>query len=297
MAHMIDNHPKKTIEVLGRTMAYVELGDPNGRPIVFQHGNPTSSYLWRNIMPHVKDMGRCIALDLIGMGDSDKLPNSDENSYTFQEHRRYFEGALDALGIKEDIIFVIHDWGSVLGFDYTARHPARVAGVCYMEAVVRPIPGWDGWPENARDIFQALRSEAGEELVLQKNLFVESILPSSIMRTLDEAEMAHYRAPFAEAGEGRRPTLTWPRQIPIGGEPADVAEIAANYAAFMPQSDIPKLLIVAEPGSIMTKDALAFCREWKNQDEITAKGTHFIQEDSPNEIGQALKAWITNKSI
>lgn len=294
MTLMTHNHPKQQIEVHGKTMSYVELGDSTGRPIVFQHGNPTSSYLWRNIMPHLADKGRCIAIDLIGMGDSDKLEPSDSSSYTFTQHRDYFEGALDALAIDKDIIFVIHDWGSALGFDYIARHPARVSGVCYMEAIVAPIPSWDSWPEDARNIFQALRSEGGEELVLEKNFFVEGILPSAIMRQLSQDEMGHYRAPFAEAGEGRRPTLTWPRQIPIAGEPADVVAIAENYAQHMAQSDIPKLFINAEPGSILTGEAREFCRKWKNQQEITVKGTHFIQEDSPNEIGIALKEWISN---
>ncbi|MBE8191578.1 MAG: haloalkane dehalogenase [Alphaproteobacteria bacterium] len=292
---MTDNHPKKQIQVKGATMSYVELGDTNGRPIVFQHGNPTSSYLWRNIMPHLADKGRCIALDLIGMGDSDKLENSGADRYTFQEHRDYFEGALDALNINQDIIFVIHDWGSALGFDYIARHPDRVAGVCYMEAVVRAIPTWDSWPTSARNIFQALRSPAGEEMVLDKNTFVERILPASIIRDLSEEEMGHYRAPFLEEGESRRPTLTFPRQIPVAGEPADVVAIAENYAKHMAASEMPKLFINAEPGSILTGDNRDFCRKWKNQEEITVKGTHFIQEDSPNEIGMALKEWISNK--
>lgn len=288
---------KKFIEVLGHQMAYVEMGDPNGRPIVFQHGNPTSSYLWRNIMPYAEKQGRCIAIDLIGMGDSDKLPDSGPDKYTFAEHSRYFEAALEALGITENIILVIHDWGSALGFHYAARHSARVAGICYMEAIVMPIQSWDDWPENARNIFQTFRSEAGEEVVLEKNIFVERVLPGSVIRGLSDAEMDVYRAPFINAGEDRRPTLTWPRQIPIAGEPADVVAFAADYAAFMSQSDMPKLFINADPGSILTGKARDFCRTWPNQTEVSVAGTHFIQEDSPHEIGQALSAWISDNNI
>lgn len=290
-------HPKQTVDVLGRKMAYVELGDPKGRPIVFQHGNPTSSYLWRNIMPYAEKLGRCIAIDLIGMGDSEKLPDSGPDSYTLQEHSRYFEAALQALGIDKDIILVIHDWGSALGFHYAARHSANVAGICYMEGIVMPVPTWEDWPENARNIFQTFRSEAGEEVVLEKNIFVERVLPGSVMRGLSDAEMEVYRAPYTNGGEERRPTLTWPRQIPIAGEPPEVVAIAENYAAFMAKSDMPKLFINAEPGSILTGKMRDFCRTWKNQTEVTVKGTHFIQEDSPDEIGAALAAWITDNNI
>ena len=288
---------KNFIEVLGRKMAYVEMGDPNGRPIVFQHGNPTSSYLWRNIMPHAQDHGRCIAIDLIGMGDSDKLPNSGPDTYTFADHSRHFEAALEALGITDNIILVIHDWGSALGFHYAARHSDRVAGICYMEGIVMPVPTWDDWPENARNIFQVFRSDAGEEVVLEKNTFVERVLPGSVMRGLSDAEMEVYRAPFLEAGEDRRPTLTWPRQIPIAGEPAEMVEIAAQYAEFMAESDMPKLFVNADPGSILIGKMRDFCRTWRNQTEITVSGTHFIQEDSPDEIGEAISAWILKNSI
>lgn len=288
---------KKFIDVLGHQMAYVEMGDPNGRPIVFQHGNPTSSYLWRNIMPHAQEHGRCIAIDLIGMGDSDKLADSGPDSYTFAAHSRYFEAALEALGINRNIILVIHDWGSALGFHYAARHSDRVAGICYMEGIVMPVPSWDDWPENARNIFQVFRSDAGEEVVLEKNTFVERVLPGSVMRGLGEAEMEVYRAPFAAAGETRRPTLTWPRQIPIAGEPPEMVEVAAQYAAFMAQAEMPKLFINADPGSILVGKMRDFCRTWPNQTEITVAGTHFIQEDSPHEIGEALSAWITDNNI
>lgn len=288
---------KKFIEVLGRQMAYVEMGDAHARPIVFQHGNPTSSYLWRNIMPHVENLGRCIAIDLIGMGDSERLSETGPGSYDFETHSRYFEAALDALGVTQNIILVIHDWGSALGFHYAARHSDRVAGIAYMEAIVMAVPSWDDWPENARNIFQTFRSEAGEEVVLEKNIFVERVLPGSVIRGLTEAEMAVYRAPFAEAGEARRPTLTWPRQIPIAGEPANVVAIAEHYAAFMAASDMPKLFINADPGSILTGKMRDFCRTWKNQSEITVPGTHFIQEDSPHEIGAAINEWIIENNI
>jgi len=289
-------HPKKFIDVNGRKMAYVELGDPNGRPIIFQHGNPTSSYLWRNIMPHLAEHGRCIAIDLIGMGDSEKLP-AEADSYSFAVHSGYFEAALDALGVTQNAVLVVHDWGSALGFHYAARHSDRVAGICYMEAIVMPIESWDEWPEGARNIFQAFRSEAGEEVVLKKNVFVEGVLPGSVIRGLSDAEMEVYRAPFRDAGESRRPTLSWPRDIPIAGEPPHMVSLVADYAAYMADSTVPKLFINADPGSILTGKAREFCRTWKNQSEITVSGTHFIQEDSPHEIGEAIKAWIEDKGI
>ena len=280
---------KKYVDVKGHKMAYVEQG--SGRPIVFQHGNPTSSYLWRNILPQLADLGRCIAIDLIGMGNSDKLPNSGPDRYTFVEHREYWEAALDALGVTEDIIFVIHDWGSALGFDYTARHPERVAGVAYMEGVVKPWT-WDEWPEAATEIFQTFRSEAGEEVVLEKNVFVERVLPMSIIRDLTDDEMATYIEPFKNPGEDRRPTLTWPRQIPLANEPKNVCEIVDNYGAFMQQSDIPKLFIDAEPGMILKGTVADFARTWKNQSEASVKGLHFVQEDSPDEIASAVRDWL-----
>ncbi len=281
-------HPKKTIQVLGKSMAYGELGE--GDPIVFQHGNPTSSYLWRNIMPHVADLGRCVALDLIGMGDSDKLDDSGPDRYTFVEHRRYFDAALEVLGIAENVTLVLHDWGSALGFDWANRHRGAIKGICYMEAIVRPLT-WEEWPEDSRGVFQGFRSAAGEAMVLDKNIFVERVLPGSVLRGLTEQEMAVYRRPFMQAGEGRRPTLTWPRQIPVSGEPAEVVEIVADYANWLAGCEIPKLFINAEPGAILTGPVRESCRVWPNQHEITVKGSHFIQEDSPDEIGKALRQW------
>ena len=282
---------KKTVQVKGKTMAYVEMGE--GDPIVFQHGNPTSSYLWRNIMPHVADRGRCIAIDLIGMGDSDKLDESGPDRYTFAEHYEYFSGALEALGVTTNVTLVIHDWGSALGFHWANQHRDAVAGICYMEAIVMPIPTWEDFPEAARGVFQGFRSEAGEAMVLENNVFVENVLPGSILRDLSDEEMNEYRRPFLEPGEGRRPTLTWPRQIPIAGEPADVVAIAADYAAFLKDSDIPKLFVNAEPGAITTGAVRDFCRTWKMQTEVTVAGSHFIQEDSADEIGQALGDWLS----
>ena len=281
-------HAKKEVIVKGKTMSYVEMGE--GDPIIFQHGNPTSSYLWRNVMPHLQDQGRCIAIDLIGMGDSDKLENPDASSYTFVQHRDYLDGALEALGVERDVTLVIHDWGSALGFDWANRHRDAVKGIAYMEGIVRPV-SWEEWPEAARGVFQGFRSSAGEEMVLDKNTFVERVLPGSILRDLSEEEMAVYRRPFQNSGEDRRPTLTWPRQIPIDGTPADVVEIVQAYADWLTEADLPKLFVNAEPGAILIGAQREFCRSWPNQTEVTVSGNHFLQEDSPHEIGKAIAAW------
>ena len=280
--------PKKTVSVNGKTMSYVEMGE--GDPIIFQHGNPTSSYLWRNIMPHLADQGRCLAIDLIGMGDSDKLEDSGPDRYTLLEHRDYFDAALDALGVTSNVTFVIHDWGSALGFDWANRHRDSVIGIAYMESIVRPV-SWDDWPEAARGVFQGFRSPAGEDMVLDKNVFVERVLPGSIIRDLSDEEMEVYRRPFKKPGEERRPTLTWPRQIPIEGEPAEVVELVQSYADWLSKSDMPKLFINAEPGAILIGPQREFCRSWLNQQEVTVVGNHFLQEDSPNEIGEAIAQW------
>ena len=280
--------PKKKVTISGHEMAYVEMGE--GDPIVFLHGNPTSSYLWRNVMPHLKDQGRCIAPDLIGMGDSAKLEPSGPERYTFREHRRYLDAILETLGVTERVTLVIHDWGSALGFDWANRHRGAVEGIAYMEAIVRPLK-WSEWNEAARRIFEGFRSGKGEELILEKNLFIERVLPGSVLRGLTEAEMEVYRRPFREPGEDRRPTLTWPRQIPLDGEPVDVVEIAQSYADWMASNDLPKLFVNADPGSILIGAQREFCRSWKNQTEVTVKGSHFIQEDSPHEIGNAVARW------
>ena len=281
-------YPRAFTDVLGDRMAYVDVGD--GDPIVFLHGNPTSSYLWRNVMPHLEGAGRLIAPDLIGMGDSAKLSDSGPRRYTLVEHRRYLDQLLDQLGVSERATFVVHDWGSALGFDWSNRHRQAVKGIAYMEAIVQPLT-WSDWPEPYRGIFQAFRSPAGEEMILTKNMFVESILPGAVLRKLTEEEMAHYRRPFVEAGEARRPTLTWPRQIPIDGEPADVVEIVSTYADWLSSSPVPKLFMNAEPGAILTGAQREFCRTWPHQTEVTVPGVHFVQEDSPDPIGEALLSW------
>jgi haloalkane dehalogenase len=279
---------KKFVSVLGKRMAYVEVG--SGDPIVLLHGNPTSSYLWRNIIPHLEDIARCVAPDLIGMGDSEPVDNSGPDSYRFVEHREYLDGLLEQLNLGDGVTFVIHDWGSGLGFDWANRHRDRVKGLAYMEAIVKPV-SWDSWPEAARGIFEAMRSPAGETIVIEKNVFVERILPTSVIRDLTDEEMAVYRAPYLEAGESRRPTLTWPRQIPIDGEPQDVHDIVADYGRWLESATVPKLFINAEPGSILTGAQRDYCRTWPNQTEITVPGYHFIQEDSPDDIGRAIRQW------
>lgn len=284
-------YKKEFATIRGLKMAYIDEGE--GDPIVFLHGNPTSSYLWRNVMPHLEGKGRLIAPDLIGMGDSEKLPDSGPDSYTFADHRAFLKDLLEYLGVKNNVTLVIHDWGSALGFDWANSNRNAVKGIAYMEAIVQPVANWDAWPENARGIFQSFRSDAGEELVLEKNIFVERVLPSSIIRELEEEELREYIRPFRRPGEDRRPTLTWPRQIPIGGTPADVAEIVQDYADWLSASDVPKLFINAEPGSILIGTARDFCRSWPNQTEVTVKGYHFIQEDSPDEIGEAVARFTT----
>jgi len=282
--------PKQHQEVLGRRMAYVESGV--GDPIVLLHGNPTSSYLWRNVIPYLSSLGRCIAPDLIGMGDSDKLPDSGPGSYTFVEHRRYLDALLDELRVRERVTFVIHDWGSALGFDWANRHQAAVKGIAYMEALVRPFR-WADFPAEARPMFQGLRSPAGEAMVLEQNVFVERALPGSMLRKLSDEEMAEYRRPFLEPGEGRRPTLTWPRQIPIDGEPADVDAIVGAYSEWLSTSAVPKLFIKGEPGAILGSGPIVdFCRSWPRQTEVAVPGIHYLQEDSPDAIGQAAADWL-----
>ena len=282
-----DLHPRRRVATLDTEMAYVDVGA--GDPVVFLHGNPTSSYLWRNVIPHVEAVGRCLAPDLVGMGDSGWAP---AGSYRFVDHARYLDAWIEAMGLTTKVILIVHDWGSALGFDWARRHPERVRGVVYMEALVRPVT-WDEWPEPARKIFQAMRSPGGEEMVLQKNVFVERILPASVLRGLTEAEMTVYRRPFLEPGESRRPTLTWPRQIPIDGEPADVVAIVDAYAQWLAAADaLPKLFVNADPGVILTGPQREFCRQWPNQREVTVRGSHFIQEDSPDEIGEAVAAFV-----
>ena len=282
----VDPYPRRRIDVLDTAMAYVDTGA--GPPVVFLHGNPTSSYLWRNVIPLVEPEGRCLAPDLVGMGDSGKAP---AGSYRFADHARYLDAWFEALGLTRDVTLVVHDWGSALGFHWARRHPDRVRALVYMEAIVRPV-SWGEWPETARKIFQAMRTPAGEEMILERNVFVERILPASVLRGLTEAEMTVYRRPYLEPGESRRPTLTWPREIPIDGEPADVVAVVDGYARWLATSDRPKLFINADPGVILVGAQRESCRAWPNQREITVKGSHFLQEDSPAEIGEAIVAFL-----
>lgn len=276
---------KQFVEVDGARMAYVEQG--SGAPIVFLHGNPTSSYLWRTVLPEVDALGRCIAPDLIGMGDSEKVGGE----YRFGDHRHYLDGFLDAVGISDDVTLVLHDWGGGLGFDWANRHRDAIRALVYMETFVMPV-SWSDWPEASRKIFQAMRSDAGEKIILEKNVFVERILPASVLEQIPSEVHDEYRRPYLDGGETRRPTLTWPRQIPIDGEPEDVFRIVSDYADWLKASDVPKLFVNADPGSILAGRQREFCRTWPNQQEVTVAGSHFIQEDSGPEIGQAVAAFL-----
>lgn len=284
-------YARQRVRVLDTEISYIDVGQ--GDPIVFLHGNPTSSYLWRNIIPSVEHMGRCLAPDLVGMGQSGKSPT---NAYRFQDHARYLDAWFEALGLTNDmtnkITLVLHDWGSALGFYWAFRHQARVQAIAYMEAIVQPRR-WEDFPAGRDAIFKTLRSEQGEHLIIEENFFIEKVLPKSIIRALRNEEMEAYRAPFKNK-ESRLPTLFWPRELPIEGEPADVANIVENYGEWMSKNTLPKLMIVAQPGAILTGRALDFCRTWHNQQEVTVKGIHYIQEDSPYEIGEALYKFISN---
>ena len=280
---------KKFLAIKGRSMAYIDEGA--GAPIVFAHGNPTSSYLWRNVMPACRGLGRLIACDMIGMGESEKLPDSGPDRYTYAEQRSFLFALWKKLGVDKDVVFVLHDWGSLIGFDWARQHRERVQGIAYMEALVQPIT-WTDFPEDVRSLFQGFRSKDGETMVLEKNLFVETVLPGAILRRLSEGEMAAYRAPFANAGEDRRPTLTWPRQIPIEGEPPEVVRVATDCGRWLAECRISKLFINAEPGALLTGRQREFCRQWPNQKEVTVKGVHFVQEDSPSEIGLAVADFV-----
>ncbi len=285
-----DPYPRSHVPAGGAEVAYIDTGTGDtgvGHPIVFLHGNPTSSYLWRNVIPHVEPVGRCLAPDLAGMGDSGSAPNG---SYRFADHSIFLDQWFEKMGLTSDVTLVLHDWGSALGFHWVKRHPNVIKGLVYMEAIVRPMT-WEEWPEAARQVFQGFRSPAGEEMVLEKNVFVERVLPGSVLRGLTDEEMEVYRRPYLEAGESRRPTLSWPREIPIDGKPADVVEIVPKYGEWLASSQVPKLFINAEPGAILTGPQREFCRSWPNQREVTVKGIHFIQEDSPAEIGRAIADW------
>ena len=280
-----DPHPRRRLRVAGTEISYVETGQ--GEPIVFLHGNPTWSYLWRNIISHVSDLGRCLAPDLVGMGQSGPSPTG---SYRFADHAACLDAWFEALGVTGHVVLVVHDWGSALGFHRASRYPDQIRGIAYMEAIVQPRR-WTDFPEGRDQIFRTLRSQQGERMVFEDNFFVETVLPKSIIRHLSDDELAMYRSPFL-AREARRPTLQWARELPIEGEPADVVEVVERYSAWLARSHIPKLFINAEPGALITGRARDYCRTWPNQREVTVKGIHYLQEDSPSEIGSALRAFI-----
>ncbi len=283
-------YSKKFKQVNGKQLAYVDEG--TGDPIVLLHGNPTSSYLWRNVIPELTNSGRVIVPDLIGQGDSEKIAASEgSDRYSFHVAYEYLAGLLDALNIKQNVTLVIHDWGTGLGFHWANLHKDAVKAIAYMEGFVTPLT-WQDWPEGAQGVFKGMRSEKGEELVLNRNTFIEKILPSSVIRPLSETEMDHYRAPF-KTPEDRQPTLNWPRTLPINGEPADIVALINDYANWLEKdASVPKLFINAEPGSVLVGRQREYCRTWPNQSEVTVKGLHFIQEDSPVEIGQAVAQWL-----
>jgi len=279
-----DPHRRRRVAVLDTEMSYVDIGQ--GDPIVFLHGNPTSSYVWRNVIPYLSEHGRCLAPDLVGMVHSGKSPTK---AYRFVDHARYLDAWFDSLNVTSNVTLVVHDWGSALGFHRAFRYPGQIKAIAYLEAITMPLR-WQDFGE-AGGIFRALRSEKGEQMILDENFFVETILPRSILRKLSEQEMAAYRAPFLER-EARLPMLVWPRQIPIEGEPADVTAIVESYGGWLAECAISKLLIVGQPGAIIKGRTLEFCRGWRNQVEVTVKGAHFLQEDSPDEIGRALQEFV-----
>lgn len=283
-----DPQKKKSVQVLGSTMAYVEHG--SGDPIVLLHGNPTSSYLWRNVIPELEGLGRCIAPDLIGMGDSARVA-AGRDAYKFSMHAEYLEALLGVLEVGENVTLVGHDWGGALLFDWGRKNPDAVRGVAFMETILTPLT-WDDWPEAAVGVFQGMRSDAGEEMVLTKNVFVERILPGSVLEPISEKDMAVYRKPYLEPGESRRPTLTWPREVPIDGEPPDMVDVVEANEAWLSGAEVSKLFVNAEPGSILGERVRRLVRSWPNLTEVTVAGVHFIQEDSSPEIGQAIAGWL-----
>lgn len=286
-------YQKQFKTVLGKRMAYVDEG--TGDPIIFLHGNPTSLYLWRNVMPHLQGQGRLIAIDMIGMGDSDKLDNTGDGNYSLAENSQYTFALLEALGVTQNVTLVLHDWGSGVGFNWANHHQDAVKAIAFMEAIVTPFPTWDEFPKELHSPIGTLRSDAGDKMALEDNFFIETLLPSAILRSLSEAEQAEYRRPFLKAGEDRRATLAGPRQLPIAGEPADTVALIRRYADYLASSkDLPKLFINAEPGAFLVGYARDFVRTWPNLKEVTVKGAHFIQEDSPNEIGVAISQWLSD---
>ena len=284
-----ERYPKRFAEVNGLRVAYVDEGA--GDPIVLLHGNPSSSYQWRNVIPYLTGLGRCIAPDLIGMGDSAKLPDSGPGSYSLAEHRAYLDALLEQLGVRDRVTLVLHDWGSALGFDWAYRHQEALRGIAYMEAFVATIPSWADWPPEAIAFFQAIRSKQGEAMVLDDNLFVEQVLPTEVLRGLTEAEMSVYRRPYLRPGEDRRPTLSWPRQVPVDGQPSEVVEIVERYAAWLAETPVPKLFVEAVPG-VMFEGHRAVARTWPAQQHRTVRAGHVVPEDAPDELGTAIADWL-----
>lgn len=276
---------RKYVSVLDTQMAYVDAG--TGDPIVLLHGNPTPSYLWRNIIPYLLPFGRCLAPDYVGMGNSGA---ASDGRYRFTDHQRYLDVWFETLGIDRNVILVVHDWGSALGFSWAQRHPDRVKAIVYMEGIVRPFHSWDEWPDATRPFFQAQRSPEGEELILQKNLFIEYLLP---LRNIAPEAMEVYRRHYRNPGASRLPMLAWTRDLPIAGEPADVVEIVDSYAHWLSKSPIPKLFIDAEPAGFLIGAQREFCRAWANQQVVTVSGSHFLQEDLPEAVGQATARFVS----
>ena len=288
-------YQKKFKTVLGCKMAYIDEG--TGDPIVFLHGNPTSSFLWRNVMPHLEGRGRLIAIDMIGMGDSEAIPNATADNYTLAENSKYTFALLEALGVDANVTLVLHDWGSGVGFHWANQNQDKVKAIAFMEAIPTTFPTWDDFPEALHEPISMLRSPEGDQVVLEDNFFIETLLPSAILRELTPEEHQEYRRPFAETSASRLPTLAGPRQLPIAGEPAETVAIIDSYSKYLATSaDVPKLFINADPGAFLVGSARDFVRTFPNQEEVTVKGAHFIQEDSPTEIGEALAQWLSNKS-
>lgn len=287
-----ENHfDLERITVLDSEMAYIDEGE--GAPIVFLHGNPTSSYLWRNVIPHLEDLGRCLAPDLIGMGESGTMPSG---TYRYQEQADYLDAWLEGVGATDDVIFVLHDWGGALGYNRAARFPEQIAGIAYMETMVRPRR-WTDLPEGRDKIFQAFRTAEGERMVTEDNFLVEKMLfEMGIVRELSEAEKEIYRAPYREKGR-RFITLQWPREIPFDGDPADNAEIVQRYSDFLAQSEFPKLFVNTTQGHALTGPPRKFCRTWLNQSEVTIDARHFLQEDRPHELGRHLRAFVQSVRV
>ena len=280
---------KSSCEVHSRRMAYIDIGW--GQPVVFLHGNPASSYMWRKIIPHVAADCRCIAPDLIGMGDSEKLGDPDPDRYGFLAHRKFLDGFIEELALDGKVVLVGQDWGGALAMDWASRHADQASGIVYMETFVRPRT-WEEMDPIVSEAMKRIRSSEGESLILEGNIFVEEMLPSRMLRKLTQEEMAEYRRPFLHPGEDRRPTLTWPRELAVGGEPEHMVEIIQAYGDWMARSEVPKLFINGDPGAILTGSLRELCRAWKNQEEVTVRGSHFLQEDSPDEIGIAILEWL-----